>query len=195
LSLLGLIKTHANSDSWIIVEEVRNVFLLAKIDWRAKSIVSMLIDPIAVTSWRVMSIVATIFAGLIGITAYAVFFAAYPLITKGDAALIISLGAATRDFCLSTITELLPIIITGALVGIDTGFAVSALIVGSMAHTGNGYQLIPLFILQTNWLLPMVTIAADIFVIALVGVINSIRSFREMEIAQVAREGFSAAST
>jgi len=64
-----------------------------------------------------------------------------------------------------------------------------------MAHTGNAYQLIPPFILQINWLLPMVTIAAEIFVIVLVGVINSIRSFREIEIAHVTREGFSAAAT
>jgi hypothetical protein len=63
-----------------------------------------------------------------------------------------------------------------------------------MAHTGSGDHLLPPFILQTNWMLPLVTIAA-IFVIVLAGVINSVRSFREIEIAQMAREGFSATST
>jgi len=177
-----------------IAEEVRAVFRLAKIDSRAAQIDSTFVDPIAVTGWRVMSIVATIVAGLIVIMAYAMFLAAYSLRTKGDSALILALGASTRDFCLSTISELLPAIITGTLVGIGTGFAVSSLMVGSMAHTGNGYQLIPPFILQTNWLLPMVTIGA-IFVIVLAGVINSVRSFREIEIAHMAREGFSATST
>jgi hypothetical protein len=66
--------------------------------------------------------------------------------------------------------------------------------VGSMAHTGTGEQLLPPLILQTNWMLPMVTIAA-IFTIVLTGVANSLRSFREIKIAQMAREGFSASST
>jgi hypothetical protein len=66
--------------------------------------------------------------------------------------------------------------------------------VGSMAHTGNGEQLLPPFILQINWILPVVTIAA-IFGIVLTGVANSVRSFHKIQIARMAREGFSAAST
>jgi hypothetical protein len=177
-----------------IAEEVRDVFRLAKIDSRAEKIDSTFVDPIAVAGWRGMSIVTTIVAGLIVLMAYAVFLAAYSLRTKGDSALILALGASTRDFWLSTISELLPAIITGTLVGIGTGFAVSSLMVGSMAHTGSGDQLLPPFILQTNWMLPLVTIAA-IFVIVLAGVMNSVRSFREIEIAKMAREGFSASST
>ena len=177
-----------------ISEEVRDVFRLAKIDSRAEQIDSTFVDPIAVTGWRVMSIVVTIVSGLIVIMASAVFLAAYSLRTKGDSALILALGASTRDFWLSTIFELLPAIITGIMVGIGTGFAVSSLMVGAMAHTGNGYQLIPPFILQINWLLPVVTIGV-IFVIVLAGVINSVRSFRKIEIAHMAREGFSATST
>lgn len=177
-----------------IAEEVRDVFRLAKIDSRTEQIDSTFVDPIAVAGWRGMSVVATIVAGLIVLMAYAVFLAAYSLRTKGDSALILALGASTRDFWLSTISELLPAIITGTLVGIGTGFAVSSLMVGSMAHTGSGDHLLPPFILQTNWMLPLVTIAA-IFVIVLAGVINSVRSFREIEIAQMAREGFSATST
>jgi len=177
-----------------IAEEVRDVFRLAKIDSRAEQIDSTFVDPIAVAGWRGMSIVTTIVAGLIVLMTYAVFLAAYSLRTKGDSALILALGASTRDFWLSTISELLPAIITGTLVGIGTGFAVSSLMVGSMAHTGSGDQLLPPFILQTNWMLPLVTIAA-IFVIVLAGVMNSVRSFREIEIAKMAREGFSASST
>ena len=177
-----------------ISEEVRDVFRLAKINSRAEQIDNTFVDPIAVTSWRVMSIVTTIVAGLIVIMAYSVFLAAYSLKTKGDSALILALGASTRDFCLSTISELLPSIIAGILIGIVTGFAVSSLMVGSMTHTGDGYQLIPPFMLQTNWLLPVVTIGM-IFIIVIAGVFNAVRSFREIEIAHMAREGFSATST
>jgi hypothetical protein len=177
-----------------IVEEVRDVFRLARIDSRSEQIDSTFVDPIAVAGWRGMSIIATIVAGLIVLMAYAVFLTAYSLRTKGDSALLLALGASTRDHWLITISELLPAIITGTLVGIGTGFATSSLMVGSMAHTRNGDQLLPPFILQTNWILPMVTIAS-IFVIVLAGVINSVRSFREIKIAQMAREGFSATST
>jgi len=177
-----------------IAENVRDVFRLARIDSRAERISSTFVDPVAVAGWRGMSIVATIVASLIVLMAYAVFLAAYSLRTKGDSALILALGASTRDHWVSTIAELLPAILVGTLVGIATGFAVSSLMVGSMAHTGAGEQLLPPFILQTNWMLPVVTIAA-IFTIVLAGVANSVRSFHEIQIAQMAREGFSATST
>jgi hypothetical protein len=177
-----------------ISESVRDVFRLARIESRAAQIDGTFVDPIAVAGWRGMSIVATIVAGIIVLMAYAVFLAAYSLRTKGDSALILALGASTRDHWVSTIAELFPAILVGILVGVGTGLTVSSLMVGSMAHTGTGEQLLPPFILQTNWALPLVTIAA-IFTIVLAGVVNSIRAFHDIEIAQMAREGFSATST
>ncbi len=177
-----------------ISEEVRDVFRLARIDSRAERINGTFVDPVAVAGWRGMSIVATIISALVVLMAYAVFLAAYSIRTRGDSALILALGASSKDYWVSTIAELFPAIVVGTLVGIGTGFAVSSLMVGSMAHTGTGEQLLPPFILQTNWMLPMVTIAA-IFTIVLTGVANSLRSFREIKIAQMAREGFSASST
>jgi hypothetical protein len=177
-----------------IVESVRDVFRLARIDSRARRVSSTFVDPIAVAGWRGMSIVATIAAGLIMLMAYGVFLAAYSLRTRGDSALILALGGSSRDHWISTIAELFPAVLIGTLVGLGTGFAVSSLMVGSMAHTGNGEQLLPPFILQINWILPVVTIAA-IFGIVLTGVANSVRSFHKIQIARMAREGFSAAST
>lgn len=177
-----------------ISEKVRDVFRLARIDSRAERISGTFVDPVAVAGWRGMSIVATIIASLVVLMAYAVFLAAYSLRTKGDSALILALGASARDHWVSTIAELFPAIVVGTLVGIGTGFAVSSLMVSSMAHTATGEQLLPPFILQTNWMLPLVTIAT-IFTIVLAGVINSVRSFRDIKIAQMAREGFSASST
>jgi hypothetical protein len=181
-------------DTAEITESVRDVFRLAIIDLRAARINSAFVDPIAVAGWRGMSIVATIVAGIIVLMAYAIFLAAYSLRTKGDSALILAIGASTRDHWIITISELLPAILVGTVVGVGTGFAVSSLMVDSMAHTGTGEQLLPPFILQTNWMLPLVTIAA-IFTIVLVGVVNSVRSFHDIQIARMAREGFSAAST
>ncbi len=177
-----------------IAENIRSVFRLAHIDSRARRINSTFVDPIAVAGWRGMSLIATIVAGLIVLMAYAIFLAAYSLRTKGDSALILALGASSRDHWISTIAELFPAIIVGTAVGLGTGFAVSSLMVGSMAHTGSGGQLLPPFILQTNWILPLVTIAA-IFMIVVIGVVNSVRSFHDIQIARMAREGFSAAST
>ena len=125
--------------------------------------------------------------------AYAVFLAAYALRTKGESALILALGATKRDYWVGMIAELFPAILTGALVGVGTGFAVSSLMVSSMAHTGTGQRLLPPIILQTDWTLPLVTIGA-IFTIFVIGVTNSIRSFRAIQIARMAREGFSATS-
>jgi len=176
-----------------ISEQVREVFRLARIDSRVERINGTFVDPVAVAGWRGMSIVATIVAALVVIMAYAVFLAAYSIRTRGDSALILALGASSRDYWISTISELFPAIIVGTLIGIGTGFTVSTLMVDLMAHTGTGDRLLPPFILQTNWMLPMVTIAS-IFTIVLAGVINSVRSFREIQIAKMARQGFSASS-
>jgi uncharacterized membrane protein YedE/YeeE len=122
-------------DTAEITESVRDVFRLAIIDSRAARINSAFVDPIAVAGWRGMSIVATIVAGIIVLMAYAIFLAAYSLRTKGDSALILAIGASTRDHWIITISELLPAILVGTVVGVGTGFAVSSLMVDSMAHT------------------------------------------------------------
>jgi hypothetical protein len=65
--------------------------------------------------------------------------------------------------------------------------------IGSMAHTGTGGRLLPPFLLQIDWTLPLVTIGA-IFTIFMIGATNSVRSFHGIQIARMAREGFSATS-
>ena len=94
---------------------------------------------------------------------------------------------------MSVIAELSPAIVTGMLVGLGTGFTVSSLMIGSMAHTGTGDRPLPPFLMQTDWTLPLVTTGA-IFTIFTVGVTNSVRSFREIQSGRLALEGFSAAS-
>ena len=177
-----------------IVNSVRNIFRLAFVVSRAERINDTFVDPVAVAGWRGMSIVATIVAAVTVLMAYTIFLAAYALRTKGESALILALGASRRDYWVSMIAELSPAIVIGSLVGLGTGIAVSSLMVGSMAHTGTGERLLPPFLLQTDWTLPLVTIGA-IFTIFLVGVTSSVRSFHGIEIARMAREGFSATST
>ncbi|MCI0870860.1 MAG: hypothetical protein J4N79_01840 [Chloroflexi bacterium] len=176
-----------------IVESVRKIFRLAYVESRAQRINDTFVDPVAVAGWRGMSVVATIVAAVVVLMAYTIFLAAYALRTKGESALILALGASRRDYWVSMIAELSPAIVTGTLVGLGTGFAVSSLMVGSMAHTGTGERLLPPFLLQTDWTLPLVTIGA-IFTIFLIGVTNSVRSFHRIQIARMAREGFSATS-
>lgn len=177
-----------------IAESVRDVFRLARIDSRATRINDAFVDPVAVAGWRGMSVVATIVAAATALMAYTIFLAAYSLRTRGDSALILALGASRRDYWISMLAELSPAIIVGSLVGLGTGLAVSSLMVGSMAHTGTGERLLPPFLLQTNWIFPLVTIAS-ILTIVIAGVTNSVRSFSGIQIADIAREGFSAAST
>lgn len=177
-----------------IVKSVRDIFRIAHVESRAQRINDTFADPVAIAGWRGISVVATIVAAVIVMMAYTIFLAAYALRTKGESALILALGASRRDYWVSMIAELSPAIVTGTLVGLGTGIAVSSLMVGSMAHTGMGERLLPPFLLQTTWTLPLVTIGA-IFTVVLAGVANSTRSFHGIQIARMAREGFSAAST
>ena len=176
-----------------VAESVRKVFRLAYVESRANRINDTFVDPVAVAGWRGMSIVATIVAAMVVLMAYTIFMAAYTLRIKGESALILALGANRRDYLVGLVAELSPAIITGTLVGLGTGFAVSTLMIGSMAHTGTGGRLLPPFLLQIDWTLPLVTIGA-IFTIFMIGVTNSVRSFHGIQIARMAREGFSATS-
>jgi uncharacterized membrane protein YedE/YeeE len=175
-------------------ESIRDLFRIAHVDSRARRVNDTFVDPVAVAGWRGISVVATIVAAVIVLMAYAIFLAAYALHTKGDSALILALGASRRDYSVSMIAELSPAIVTGTLVGIGTGLAVSSLMVSSMAHTGTGERLVPPFLLETDWALPLVTIGA-IFAIVVAGIASSVRSFKGIHIARIAREGFSASSS
>ena len=176
-----------------ILRSFETIFRFGFIDSRAERFNETFIDPVAVAGWRGISIVATIVAAAVVLMGYAIFLAAYSLRTKGESALILALGVSRRGYWVSVVAELTPAIVTGTLVGLATGFAVSSLMVGSMAHTGTGDRLLPPFLLQTDWVLPLVTIGAILTIFA-VGVTNSVRSFHEIQIARMAREGFSAAS-
>jgi len=177
-----------------LVKNVRKIFRLAFIESRADRVNDAFVDPVAVAGWRGMSVVAAIIAAVIVLLAFSIFLSAYALRTKGQSALLLALGMTRRDYWVSTIAELSPAIIIGTLVGLGTGLAVSSLVVGSMVYSGSGERLLPPFLLQTDWALPLVTIGA-IFTIFLAGVTDSVRSFSRIQIARIAREGFSASST
>ena len=177
-----------------IVSDIRSIFRLAHVESRAQRMNEAFVDPVAVAGWRGMSVVATIIAAVIVLMAYAIFLAAYALRIRGESALVLALGGSRRDYWVSMIAELSPSIITGTLVGLGAGLAVSSLMVGSMAHTGTGGQLLPPFLLQTDWTLPLVTIVA-IFSMFFIGVTSFVRSFKRIQIAPMAREGFSATLT
>ena len=107
---------------------------------------------------------------------YGIYLAAYSLRTKGDSALLLALGASRRYHLISTVTELVPSIVIGILTGVVTGIVVSSLMLGSLAYsgayTGSGERLVPPFILETDWSLPLITFAA-VFVVFLVGMANT----------------------
>jgi len=170
--------------------EVQEILRRAVVNSRVQLLSESSLDPVAVAGWRGMSVVATAIAALFVLMTYGIYLAAYSLRTKGDSALIRALGASRRYYLISIVTELTPSIVIGIVTGLVTGIIVSSLMLGSMAYTGSGEQLVPPFILQTDWSLPLVTFAA-VFVILLVGLVSLVRAFRNIQIARVARGGFS----
>ena len=180
-------------------DEVQEIFRRAVVNSRVQLLSESSLDPVAVAGCRGMSVVATAIAALFVLMTYGIYLAAYSLRTKGDSALILALGASRRYFFISTVTELIPSVVIGIFTGLVTGVVVSSLMLGSLAHSGaysgpysgSGERLVPPFILQTDWSLPLITFIA-VFVILLAGVLSSVRAFRKIQIARVARNGFSA---
>ena len=77
--------------------------------------------------------------------------------------------------------------VLGIGIGITSGIYVSRLAVSSLTFTQTGGELLPPFVMQTNWI-PVGILAAVIFGATLVAVVSIMRQFRTLPIHELTRD-------
>jgi ABC-type antimicrobial peptide transport system permease subunit len=144
------------------------------------------VDPLAVAGWRGISVVAVIVAGAAAVLGYATYLSAHARRTQHEAAYMRSIGLSRFSYLRLVIVEHTLLAALGIGLGIASGLFVSRIAVSSIAHTATGRELIPPFVLQTNWLPPALLLSAMAIAAALsIGAI--VRSFSRSPIHELVR--------
>ena len=148
---------------------------------------SIRLDPLISAGWRAMvllSMAIIVFTAGLGYITYLVSFADR---TVGEMGFLRALGLTGRQMTGLLSLEHLVIIIIGLGLGTWAGFQMSALMVSSVTVTETGGQVVPPFILITDWtfMLQIYGVLMVIFLSALYGLIRGMRRLNLQSIVRV----------
>jgi hypothetical protein len=136
---------------------------------RERLLEAIRLDPLIAAGWKALVLLSV---GVIFVTAglgYMVYLLSFADAGRSEMGFLQSLGFSTRQILALLVLEHLVIVLIGLGLGTWAGFQMSTLMVSSVAVTEDGGQLIPPFILMTDWsfMLAIYGFLLAIFVIAL----------------------------
>lgn len=197
LQLRGLTEIQPNellvglapgADGEKVTREVRRVFPGSNLGDRAALMGDSVVDPLAVAGWRGIGIVAVVLAGVATVMGYLTYLGAHARRTRGDAAYMRSLGLSRGGYLRMVLVEHSLVGILGVGLGIASGLVVSGLAVSSIAHTSTGRELVPPFVLQTNWL-PAGLLLGAVALAAAVAIAAILRAYSRTPTHELVRAG------
>jgi len=165
---------------------LQNSFRVANFEDRYDLLSDSLVDPLAVAGWRGIGVVAVIVAGVAATLGYITYLSAHHRRTQTDAAYMRSLGFSRASYMRMAMVEHLLVGLLGVGLGLASGLVVSGLAVSSFAHTVTGRELIPPFVLQTNWL-PVALLLAAVTGAAAVSLGAILRAFASAPVYELVR--------
>ncbi len=154
---------------------------------RASLLQDSTVDPLVVAGWRGISIVSILMAGVAAAFGYFTYLAAHAFRTRRESALLSSMGMKARSFGTLVLIEHLMVAVLGIGIGIASGWYVSRLAVSSLTFTQTGGDLLPPFVMQTNWV-PVGILAAVILGSTLIAVFRIMRQYRTLPIHELTRD-------
>jgi ABC-type antimicrobial peptide transport system permease subunit len=169
-----------------IAQQIVSVYRSANYDDRQAMFDASLIDPLTVAGWRGMTILSLIMTGAATVLGYLTYLLAHESRTRHDTGYMRAIGLSRWEFLRIVMIEHFLIGIVGVVLGVVTGLAVSRIAVSSMAHTATGRELIPPFILQTEWL-PTVIVVGLAVVTAAVILLGIIRAYPRLPLHVLTR--------
>jgi hypothetical protein len=136
---------------------------------RASLVESVRLDPLITAGWKAMALLAIgviLFAATLGYVTYLISFADQ---SRSEMGFLQALGLSKRQMGWLLSAEHLVIATLGLLIGTAAGFAMSNIMVASLAVTEEGNPVLPPFVLTTNWAImgPIYVALAVIFTGAL----------------------------
>jgi hypothetical protein len=169
-----------------VAQEIVSVFRSASYDDRQAMFDASLIDPLTVAGWRGMTVLSLIMTGAATVLGYLTYLMAHESRTRHDTAYMRAIGLSRWEFMRIVAIEHFLIGAIGVVLGVVTGLAVSRIAVSSMAHTATGRELIPPFILQTEWL-PAVIVVGLAVVTAAVIILGILRAYPRLPLHVLTR--------
>ena len=153
---------------------------------KATRLESVRLDPLTTAGWRSLAILSlgiVLLAAGLGYVTHLLSFASQ---SRGEMGFLQSLGVSRRQLMWLLGFEHLAIAVIGLGLGTWAGYQTSRLMVSSVAVTERGEQVVPPFILATDWGLMLPTYAAlvGIFLAALY-LLN--RSIRRLDLTAISR--------
>ena len=197
LELRGLSEFRANevfvglepgANKQEVMRRVRLMFRSANFGDRTALLAESVVDPLAVAGWRGIGIVAVALAAVAAVMGYVTYLGAHARRTRADAAYMRSLGLSRGGYLRMVLVEHSLVGILGVGLGIASGLVVSGLSVTSIAHTATGRELVPPFVLQTNWL-PAALLLGAVAVAAAVAIAAILRAYSRAPIHELVRAG------
>jgi ABC-type antimicrobial peptide transport system permease subunit len=169
-----------------VAEQVLAGFRTERLLDKEEMLTESVVDPLAVAGWRGISFVAVIVTGVAATLGYVTYLAAHARRTRNEAAYMRSLGLSRASYFWMVVIEHSLLAALGIGVGIASGLVVSDIAVESIAHTATGRELIPPFVLQTDWL-PTALLLAVMAVAGVVAVLAILRAFATAPIHELVR--------
>jgi putative ABC transport system permease protein len=118
---------------------------------RASLVESVRLDPLITAGWKAMALLAIgviLFAATLGYVTYLISFSAQ---SRSEMGFLQALGLSKRQMGWLLSAEHLVIAALGLLIGTAAGFAMSNIMVASVAVTEQGTPVLPPFVLTTDW--------------------------------------------
>ena len=118
---------------------------------RASLVESVRLDPLITAGWKAMALLAigvVLFAATLGYVTYLISFSAQ---SRSEMGFLQALGLSKRQMGWLLSAEHLVIAALGLLIGTAAGFAMSDIMVASVAVTEQGTPVLPPFVLTTDW--------------------------------------------
>ena len=170
-----------------VLLELRRILGFSSYTDRTRLLEDSSVDPLVVAGWRGISIVSIVMAGVAAAFGYLTYLAAHAYRTRRESALLSSMGMKSATFGRLVLIEHAMVAVLGIGIGVVSGWYVSRLAVSSLTFTQSGGELLPPFVMQTNWV-PVGILAAVIIGATLVAVYSIMRQYRTLPIHELTRD-------
>ena len=155
---------------------------------REAQLTAIRLDPLITAGWRAMvalSLALIVFTAALGYVIYLLSFANQ---SRNEMGFLQSLGLSGRQMMGLLSLEHLAIVLVGLGLGTWAGFQMSTILVSSVAVTETGRQIVPPYILMTDWPF-MAAIYAALVSIFLISLYSLARNMLRLDLHAISRVG------
>ncbi|MBI4307065.1 MAG: hypothetical protein HY678_12165, partial [Chloroflexi bacterium] len=138
-----------------------------------------LIDPLTVAGWRGVGFIAIALTILVSLLGFATYLASYEGRTKVESAFLRALGLGRLSHVRSIALEQASVAITGLALGTAAGFVMTRLAVDAVSHTESGREVLPPFVIVTEWL-PVTLVYAGLAILASALLLRFLRTYARL---------------